>query len=136
MDLSGKRIVGNIILKAGKRIVVDASTHLVDAIIVAPEIVIKNGVKGKFQAFATKKILVGQNCLLEYPSVLAVIGNKTQENTNNPSSPNIEICKNSIVNGMVCYLNDAKENRYNPQIKIHKTAQINGQVYCEQRNRA
>ena len=134
LQLAGKKITGNVVLKADYRIVVSPTTLLNDVILVAPEIVIQDGVTGSFQAIASKTITVGKNCLLHYPSVLAVFHKESRTDLNQGIPvPNIQIQNNSSLKGIIGYWEESREQkqRYHPQIRIDAGATVIGQVYCE-----
>lgn len=133
LELSGVSLSGHIIIKASRRIIVEASSSLKDIVLIAPEIILKNGITGNFQALASKRIEVGKNCNLSYPSAL-VVNNKTFiESKNNRPKPNIAVGSNSLIKGFLVYL-ESQENKqtFAPQIKIASGANIWGEIYCEQ----
>jgi len=134
LDLSQKKITGNIIVYGTQHLTVDRSTQLEDVILVAPQITIADGVKGTFQAFATQRIDVGRNCGLHYPSALVIVDqNKGQSPSHGhvSSAPDIHVSNNSVIKGVLCYLSPHDEKYYHPQIKIDEGATIMGQIYCE-----
>ncbi len=132
IDLSGKSLVGHIIVQSETKIVVGASTNLKEVILIAPTIDIKNGTQGRFQAFATKEITVGKNCELHYPSTLVLKENhKRVLNTDtNKASSLIKVQKGSHIKGAIAYLGHT--SNYNPQIIIDEGTIIEGEVYCNQ----
>ncbi len=134
INLSGLQLTGNILVKASQKIIVDRRSILQDILLVAPEIIIEDNVKGTFQAIASKAINVGRNCVLNYPSALVVHDKEntpmTSRNTN--QEPNIVVGENTIIKGVVQYLGEAVEPLFYPQIKIEEGAKIIGEVYCEQ----
>lgn len=132
--LSQTTITGHIVIRSTKKISVDASANLTDCILIAPIIEIGNRVKGNFQAFATKKILVGQNCILNYPSALVLVENETnsQINENRSDRSKIKIETNSKVEGVVLFLGKEKQKNYDSQIEIKKNVLVKGEVYCNQ----
>ena len=132
-DLSRKKIAGNIVIRSNYEIHIDALTQLTDVIVVAPKISIGNGVRGNFQAIASKAIEVGENCHLEYPSALVVLQKNTPLSTNktNINLPEINLLQNSVVQGVVAYFTAGTQQVYYPQIKIEKSATVIGQVYCQ-----
>ena len=134
LNLSGKKISGNVVIRSSSQIQIDASTQLKDVILVAPYVRIGEGVVGNFQAIASKKIEVGQNCNLSYPSALVVLdkaGGSAKKISNQATQPQINIEKNSVVYGSLCYLGRSTEQTYYPQIRITEGARIVGQVYCQ-----
>lgn len=130
-------LVGNIIVSASYKIIVEADARLQDVVLLAPEIVIEDLVKGQFQAIATKSILVGEKCELAYPSALVVYKNSVsmdiEEDVKQPtfnSKPTISIDPYTWVGGLVMALDASKEQQYAPQIKIDLDAKVVGEVYC------
>jgi hypothetical protein len=90
-------------------------------------------VQGAFQAFASKSIIVGKNCSLNYPSALVVyentIANRNQGNQ--PMVSPISINSNSVIRGILIYKNSSEERVFYPQIKIASNTTLIGQLYCE-----
>lgn len=129
-------LTGNIIIVADDKIIVEPSARLNDILLIAPEIVIQNGVNGAFQAIATETIQVGKNCNLEYPTALLVnkkfavaeVEQSGQSQFNQTSS--IYLDSNTNVSGMVMVLDEAKTRQYIPELKIEKNTIVNGEVYC------
>ncbi|WP_222984558.1 hypothetical protein [Flagellimonas meishanensis] len=133
IDLELTQLTGNIMVWATNKIVVHSSAQLQDVILVAPHIQIQDGVSGNFQALASEQIAVGKNCLLDYPSVLAVQRPKTYSKEKDQSNtPNIFLEKGTSVSGMVVYLDENEENGLRAHIKIEENAQVLGEVYCTQ----
>jgi len=134
INLIGIDLTGHIRIQSKTKIIVDSSSQLKDVLLIAPEIDIKNGVKGRFQAIASKSIRVGKNCKLDYPSALVVnekektIANKTVQT----EIHEIIIDKNSNIKGVILFLGQSKTNNYNPQIVIEENVTIKGEVYCSQ----
>ncbi len=134
LDLSGKKLVGNIIIKGSYRLVVENTTQLQDVILVAPEIVVQDGVRGTFQAFATEHIAIGRNCALNYPSALLLLDQKKTDPSGRNTfgiAPEIDISTNTSIKGVVCYLTKDNTQQFHPQIKIDERSFLIGQVYCE-----
>lgn len=133
VDLSGISLTGNIIVQAQSVIVVSASTKLTDVLLSAPVISIEDNVQGTFQAFASKSISVGKNCLLDYPSALVVLENGSPNSnlkSRSPLSP-IVINSDSEVSGVLVYKNNSSERVFYPHVKIASNAILIGQLYCE-----
>ena len=130
-------LVGNIIVSASHKIIVEADANVQDVILLAPEIIIKDWVKGQLQAIATESISVGKKCELAYPSALVV--NKKQrpsaQDTAEPqglfqTKPSIYLDSYAWVGGFVMALDGSQEPQYGPQIKIDRDARVVGEVYC------
>ncbi len=131
INLSEIRLIGNIIVKSKTRIIVNNTAELKDVILLAPEIIIKNNVKGVFQAIASKTIAVENNVMLNYPSALVIFKEEQLENTINKEYK-ISIASNSIVKGSVVSIIPKKPSNFKPQISINKDATVIGEVYCNQ----
>lgn len=133
--LQDVHLAGNIIIIASHSIVVEATSCLEDVILVAPKIIIKDWVKGNFQAFAQESISVGKKCELAYPSALIVKKKpavKIEEEASQivDNSPSIYMDSYAEVKGIVAVLEEAQEQQFFPQIKIDRDAKIIGEVYC------
>ncbi|MEO1012828.1 MAG: hypothetical protein AAFX53_16125 [Bacteroidota bacterium] len=128
---------GNIIVSASDKIIVEAQTQLQDVILLAPEIVIKDRVKGYFQAFARTSISVGKQCELAYPTALVVkkkslpkTEGKKQAMAYGNGSPAIFLDSQTQLRGVLMVLEDAEERQYYPQIHIAENSLVTGEVYC------
>ncbi len=135
LNLTSSTYIGNIVIWSTTKIIVHSSSILKDVILLAPEIEIQNSTKGNFQAIATKKITVGRNCHLEYPSALVLNDSSTPTTESNSQIQNtnqIQINKESTVKGVIIYLGNDNTNNFNPQIIIDENAQVFGEVYCNQ----
>ena len=133
IDLFGKTIIGNIIIRSDTKIKVAASTNLKDVILIAPTIEIEDSSKGVFQAIASQQIIVGEDAELNYPSALIVLADDDTEASSDPiDSKNIFIGKNSKIQGIVCYLQDETIHRFEPQILFKENTTLEGFVYTNQ----
>ena len=133
INLSGVSLTGNIIVKAGRKIIVDPSSYLKDVVLLAPEISIRNKVVGSFQAIAEEQITVGKNCNIGYPSALVVSQKSSNTGLRNKNQvPNIFVDSKTLFKGIIAYLGTAQEQQFSPQIKINDNSTIWGELYCEQ----
>lgn len=134
VNLSGVSLTGHIIVQSNTKIIVDASSQLKDVILVAPEIEIKTGVNGTFQTIATKRISVGKNVILNYPSALILNKKKATKALANQEKKEqcISINSGTKIKGIVTCLGVIDANNYESQIKIASQAEIMGEVYCTQ----
>jgi cytoskeletal protein CcmA (bactofilin family) len=131
--LENKIISGNIIIKSETSIKIKKTALLTDVILIAPIIEIEDETTGTFQALASKKIILGKKCSLNYPSALVL----SQDNKNSateistiPFDNQIFIDAGTIVRGAVCYLQTKEIADFQTQIVLEKEAKIKGQVYC------
>lgn len=126
---------GNIIIHSQTVIKVESSAIFKDVILIAPTIEVLDNVVGNFQCFASKKITVGKNCNLNYPSALVVINEqKPKSNQSSEEEVSIVINEKTAVKGIVIFDRTAPQNSANfkPQIVISKNAEITGEVYCSE----
>ncbi|GMN06266.1 hypothetical protein MTsPCn5_16550 [Croceitalea sp. MTPC5] len=131
INLTSVSLTGNIIVVASREIQVDASSNLQDIILAAPTISIKNNTKGTFQAFASKRIEVGNNCILNYPSALVLHETATDQQQNQPNLAPLFVGSGSIIKGILIYQKRSEEKMFYPQIKINTNATVIGQLHCE-----
>lgn len=109
-------IRGKVIVRSLKKITVSSAADLEDVILVAPEIEIEQGFKGKVQAFATDTLRVQDEVQLLFPSVVGLLGN---------SNSFMEIGDDSLIEGGVFSVS------YNTPgiIKMNQRATLFGQLY-------
>lgn len=126
---------GNIIIHSRTTIKIESSATLKDVILIAPTIEISNNVVGNFQCFASKKIIIGKNCNLNYPSALVVINEEKQKsNQDLKEEVSIFINEKTTIKGIVIFNKTALQNSTNfkPQIVISKNTEVAGEVYCSE----
>lgn len=114
---------GNIMIVSSKAIVVDSTCKLKDLILVAPYIYIKDGFHGSFQAFARDSIIIGNNCSLRYPSVLALVPSAV---TTTP--PKIRIGKSVSLQGILLAMGN--NELLLPRVQINSDFFLHGVSYC------
>ncbi len=132
INLSDITLTGHIIVYSESKIAVDASADLKDIILVAPTIEIGNRVKGRFQALASKTIMVGNGCELSYPSTLVLQpkNNPNTQNSNDAEDIMINISESSNIIGSVIFLGVTEKSNFKPQIFIDQNSLVTGEVYC------
>lgn len=79
LNLAGYKLSNNIKLVARHEIVVDESSQLDNVLLVAPKVRISKGFKGTVQVIASDSIIVGDGCLLTYPSSLTLISHQSTD---------------------------------------------------------
>ncbi|AUC13865.1 hypothetical protein BTO06_01275 [Tenacibaculum sp. SZ-18] len=126
--LEGVSLKGNIIIQSFSKIVVAGNTSLEDVILIAPEIEVKSGTKGSFQAFASKRIIIEKNVKLTYPSCLVL----KYDSDRIDKKDGIFIDSGTYVSGGVYFLQkESNERNLDPQIKINTSSVITGELYCQ-----
>lgn len=130
-------LVGNIVVLATHKIIIEASANVQDVVLLAPEIIIQNWVKGQFQAIASESISVGKKCELFYPTALVVHKKKplVQEENSGPrltgnNPPKIYLDSYAKISGVVMVLEETDEQQFSPQIKMDLNSKVIGEVYC------
>ncbi len=131
IDLEGVSLTGNFVIYANEKIIVRITSRLRDVLLIAPEIVVDDGVQGYFQGIAKKAIKIGKNCRLAYPTALVVQNNDIQSSKDrNGKELGIYVDSGTKIDGILLYLEDSDTQYYDPQIKIAANALLLGEVYC------
>lgn len=133
ITLNEASFIGNICLISDRKITVPSQCKLKDVVLIAPEIVIQDGVKGNFQAIAKEKLTVGKNCVLSYPSTLIIRQDEKKPSTDSGALPEpyqLLVDENSVINGLVVFLGNDDTPNYRTQVLIEKNAEVRGQLYC------
>jgi hypothetical protein len=125
--LNHVKLNGNIIIHSDTTLILDSTAKLNGPIVIARSIVVKEGFAGKCQLFAADSIGVGQNCLFNYPSCLAVISHNAKL-VNSPAL--INIGDNSIVNGLA-FIDQQTQSTMQPIIQLGKKTIVRGQIYVD-----
>lgn len=131
--LENRRITGNIMIKSDTLIRIKNTAFLKDLILIAPIIEIEDGTIGNFQAIASKRVTVGKDCKLSYPSALVLFqDNKNNQSvvSNNTFDNQIFIDSGTIIKGSVCFIQTKELPDFQTQIVLEKDVRIKGHVYC------
>ncbi|NAS12912.1 hypothetical protein [Poritiphilus flavus] len=129
--LEDLKLSGNIVVWAAEKITVDQSALLQDVILIAPEIEIRNWVNGHFQAIASRKISVGKNCDLQYPSALIVMDQRQMIPQHKADTePAIYMGSFSELRGVVAVFSDKDLWPYAAALKLDEHARVSGEVFC------
>lgn len=129
LSLRGVDLAGNIIVMAGRKIVVEASSNLSDVVLIAPVIEVRDWTRGNFQALAGKQILIGKECDLEYPTLLAVHEPKRDSTAKREMAPKIMLDSYTELRGAVIHLGAPGPERHRPHVHIAEHATVVGEVY-------
>jgi cytoskeletal protein CcmA (bactofilin family) len=127
IEISGKFISGNVIIKSDQEIIINKSALLSNTILYAKGIVLKESVEGDMQLFAKDSILISKNCQLNYPSVVGLIGKGKS------TSSRKLICKEDvIIKGAVFLYNENFDRKNQAILSVGKGTQLTGQVYSSE----
>ncbi|NQX85435.1 MAG: hypothetical protein HRT67_05960 [Flavobacteriaceae bacterium] len=137
INLRNIQIIGHVLLQSKSKIVVHSSSNLKDVILMAPEIELRSNTKGSFQAIASKKIVVGDNVKLNYPSALVVKEkNGSQKETSTSVSRDevskVVVEKDAVIKGVIMFIGEDRPNNYQSQILIKESATVYGELYNTQ----
>lgn len=131
LDLQHVLLQGNIIVQSDTHIRVFNSSQLKDILLLAPIIEIMDGVKGNFQAIASRELQVGKHCELRYPSALVLCEGHNVNGVSQKKLPNMRIDEGSRIQGVLAYVSDDSKQSYKSALKIHKNVLLEGELYCE-----
>ena len=132
ITLGDCQLFGHIRIQSSSKIVVTSASILKDVVLVAPEIEIRNIVKGQFQAIASKRIKLGTQVKLAYPSALVVHNSKVSNSISESEdtlNTGIFIDKQSEVLGFVYFQDNHIDNRFQTQLLLDENSTIVGEVY-------
>lgn len=122
-NLSNIIFKGNFILRSEDSIRVRKNTILEDVILIAPKITFEEGFKGTVQAFATKGIELEEKVTLNYPSVVCVYNEGTEESK-------IKIKKECKISGVVVLFGNKIDLIDKHSIEIDESGLLFGDLYC------
>lgn len=125
--VANKVVEGNIIIKSDRNILIESSAEISNIICYAKGIVIEQNTQVNAQFFAQDSILVGNDCTLHYPSVIALLGKG-----NNATQRKIMIGTNTYVKGSIFLYNENYDRKKQSFITIDKESKIMGQVYSSE----
>lgn len=119
---------GNIKLIA-EEVELDKSAHLEDVLIVADKVRINGGFNGALHIIARDSIIVGDSCVLKYPSSL-VVGSKSIQGAAT-GLKGIYLGENVVIQGnLICYAQKPQGNEV-PRcfVKLNKGCEVYGLLY-------
>ncbi|PJJ11134.1 hypothetical protein CLU83_4630 [Flavobacterium sp. 1] len=114
---------GNFILRSKDSLHIKKNTVLEDVILIAPKITFESGFKGTVQAFASERIELEQNVILNYPSVVCIYNETSDESK-------IKIKKECKINGAVVLFGNTNEMIDKNSIEIDEEGLLFGDIYC------
>jgi cytoskeletal protein CcmA (bactofilin family) len=120
----GEMLNGNIVVKASKRITVLKEAQLENVCLVAPEIVIESGFKGKLHLIASDSIIQKPGSRLLYPSSAILLC----KNTVNEGQ--IRLYEQTVFEGLIYYNSSTKRPKNIAHVRVDEGAVVNGQVYA------
>ncbi|MBC7913521.1 MAG: hypothetical protein H7Y07_05290 [Pyrinomonadaceae bacterium] len=125
-SVSGINLAGNIILFSENQITLDSTCTLDNVLVFAKSIHVSSGFKGRVQLFATESILVGKNCVFNYPSGMGVLKPDSESNI----QPKIVIGDSSVFKGILFSYEKVKSDAQT-LIDIGNNVRIEGEVFSK-----
>lgn len=120
------QLKGRIIVTSETEITVAQGAILEDVLVIAPRIVIHDGVNGTGQFMAQDSLLIGQEVDLGYPSLLALF-----PTTGVAHQAQLRMGERSRVSGTMLFSGTGSRRHIGPGIVMEDEAQVTGEVYAE-----
>lgn len=125
INLTEITLAGQIVVISSRRLVVEASSHLDNVLLIAPVVVVKSGFRGRVQIMARDTADIQSNCELLYPSAVCAFSSAGAGPT--PAAAQVLLGDNSIVNGIVVAAQAT--SRLLCTIHMGRGATVRGQVF-------
>jgi len=124
-SLFGTTLYGNIVVCSPFGVEVDSTSRLEDILIVAPQVVIREGFSGTLQIIASDSVLIEKNVRLKYPSGIII-----PEGT---ADSYIEIGESSEVNGYVIFrtATDIPPEKRTPHYAQQEKSRVRGLLWVD-----
>lgn len=116
-------ISGKFIVKSFDSVCIKKTAKLDNIIIQSPIIYIEQGFKGSLQLFASKKIIIDSNVILENPSFIHLYNEIKNQDVD------ITISKNSEIHGGILLYGESKNINSN-YLNINENVTVFGNIYC------
>lgn len=123
LTLENQKLSGNIKIFSQVGITVKKTAVIKDVILYAPKVEFEEDFSGSLQCFVTDTLLVGEDCIFRFPTLLAL-------NETSIEKPLIEIGETATVLGDVVLMAISDKENVMPECRINEDVIINGTVYC------
>jgi|GEM_PF-323265 len=130
LSLSQVYLSGHVLLLSDTILKIDSTCHLENVIVMAKDLRLQHGFRGKGQFTGLRNLYLEKNTLLDYPSVLGVM---THGKRLGPS-PQITLERNCRLQG-VLFLQPSTYNSLDAFMDLGKKTTIEGMVYAPSRIR-
>lgn len=124
LNLSQKKLNGNIRIVSAKGVTLGGNTKLQDVIVYAPNIEVLSGFDGNAQLFGRDSILVREGARLRYPSFMALVDASI-------AKPLIVMEKESSIAGDIFISSKKNTTDIQPECRLEEHTAVNGQIYCD-----
>jgi hypothetical protein len=126
-SLSNQTLSGNLILCSQDSIYVRNTAELDNLLLIAPVIRVEKGFKGSLQLYATDRIEIEEDVVLQYPSSLYL--QDKDKNFRREFDAQIHLHKNSIVSGGIVITSESPDFRSPVKLLIDEDVTVSGFVY-------
>lgn len=127
ITIRDKVIKGNVIIKSDQNVVIKESSDISNIIVYAKGIKVEEKTIGEFQLFAEDSIHIAADCNLKYPSVVAVLNSKM-----NNENCKIFIGEKVNLKGSIFLYQSSNKSKIKSIVRIGEEAIIMGQVYASE----
>ncbi len=124
MELGSRKLSGKLILVSDTIVQIAADSQLDQVQVYAPAIIVESGFKGNCQLFARDSIIIGKNCVFDYPSFAGVF--KPEDH---PIQAKLSIDEGSSFSGILLSY-EKKRSPLQTIISLSKGCRIYGEVYA------
>ncbi|MDC7996888.1 hypothetical protein [Gilvibacter sediminis] len=121
-----QNIGGQVIIQSSSTVNITKQANLSDALIIAPKVIIEDGVTARLHVMATDSILVGNQVDLKYPSSLVLIDKSGEEMTGNVSF----IGEAKFGGNIIYYNSESNDEILNTNIGTNENTTIIGSIYA------
>ncbi|PYF76656.1 hypothetical protein [Pedobacter nutrimenti] len=123
--LEQQKFYGKLVLISDTVLKIGAAVKLEDVLVFAPSIMVEDGFKGNCQLFARDSIVIGKNCVFEYPSFAGVF--KPAEKK---LQSLVKLGENTRFAGILCSYEN-KRSELQTRIALAKGCLVKGQIYAK-----
>ncbi|MDB5267932.1 MAG: hypothetical protein JWP58_972 [Hymenobacter sp.] len=127
ITLTELTLTGQIVVISSHHLVVEASNHLDNVLLIAPVVVVKSGFRGRVQIMARDTADIQANCELLYPSVVCAFSSRAS--TSPVAAPQVLLGENSIINGIVVAAQTMSGSHVPCTIRMGQGTTVQGQVF-------
>lgn len=124
MNMGSRKLRGKIILVSDTTVHIAADTRLDQVQVYAPAIVVAAGFKGSCQLFARDSIIIGKNCVFDYPSFAGVF--KPEERK---IQAKLSLGEGGRFSGIL-FSYEKTRSPLQTLISLAKDCKVNGEVYA------
>jgi hypothetical protein len=123
-SLAGMTIMGPCVIRCTDTLTIATDSQLDMVVVQAPFIKMEEGFTGAVQCFARRGMLIGEDCRLKYPSLLAVV-----RDGHDAAAPKLHLGARTFVQGGVAFVDQQVRGRATGGVIIEADARIEGELF-------